>query len=147
VDNYTWNPKTSNWDRREPRRITRRVLWLTVHEQTTKATNAKFVKLAAGQYVAVWEEHTLARNRWQYATTRALLLTAAGKGGRKTISKGRQVELKGLRLHQGDDALALTIDRAPRAAWVTAGAADRQLLLHTLDADLAHKSYPLKLPR
>jgi hypothetical protein len=150
VNNFTWNPQTSRYDKAEPRTIKRRVLWLTENDQMTKATRAKLVKLRPGQYVAVWEEHTLTGRGWRYATTRALALTAQGKGVGKarsvSITRGRQVELKGLRLHQGDDAVALTVDGAPHAGWVTAGATRQQLVLHTLDGELRHKTYPLTLP-
>ena len=77
VDNFTWNSQTSRFDKPDPRIIKRRVLWLTEYDATTKATNAKFVKLADGQYVALWEEHTFADKTWRYATTRALRLPAA----------------------------------------------------------------------
>jgi hypothetical protein len=146
VNNFTWNPNTSRWDKPDPRTIKRRVFWLTQYNPTTRASRAKFVKLHDGQYVAIWEEHTLAGNDWHYATTRALAITSRDNGDGRSISKGRAIELEGLRLHEGDDALALPIHGVAHAAWVTAGATNKQLLVQTLDANLAHKSYVLKLP-
>jgi hypothetical protein len=143
VDNFTFNPKTVDFDKPDPRTIRRRVLWLTEHDRTTKATHAKFAKLRAGEYLALWEEHTFADGRWRHATTRGMAIGSSGAGGKKTITKGSAIEMKGVRLHQGDDAVVLTIEGAPYAAWVTA--AGDQLLLHTLGADLKHKSYPLTL--
>src|SRR5262249_26225533 len=89
VNNFTWNPQPARWDKPGPRTIRRRVCWLTGHDRTTKATAAKFARLSAGQYVALWEEHTFAGNAWSYATTRARLLTARGSAGSKSISGGR----------------------------------------------------------
>lgn len=141
VDNFTWNPATSRYDKREPRTIRRRVLWLTEHEQNTRAAHAKLVKLRDGQYIALWEEQG-----GRVPITRAMTITIKGPPAAKTITKGQAIELKDLRLHPGDDALAVTIKGVPHAAWVTAGAASQQFLLHTLDADLAYQAYPLTLP-
>ncbi len=88
VDNFIYNPQTSRYDKPEPRTIKRRVLWLTANDATTKATNAKFVRLAAGQYVALWEEHTLTGNRWQYATTRALIHHPRRRAARRVGDRG-----------------------------------------------------------
>ena len=56
------------------------------------------------------------------------------------------VELPGLRLHEGDDAFAVTLKKVPHAAWVTAGATNKLLLVHTLDPELTYQAFPLKLP-
>jgi hypothetical protein len=149
VTNFTWNPNTSRFDLGQRRDIRRRVLWVTEYPDTKMATNAKFVKLRAGQYVTVWEEHIRFGDRWAYATTRAMVLSGSKADANersKSITRGAQVQLKDLRLHHGDDAVTLTIHSSPRAAWVTAGPTNRQLLVHTLDAELTHKSYPLTLP-
>jgi hypothetical protein len=146
VDNFTWNPETSRWDKPDPRTIKRRVFWLTEYNATSRAVRAKLAKLRDGQYVAIWEEHILANNNWEYATTRAQIITISGDGDNKSIRKGRQIELSGLRLHEGDDALTLPINGEPHAAWVTAGTTNKQLLVQTLDANLTHKEYMLKLP-
>lgn len=141
VDNFTWNPATSRYDKKEPRPIKRRVLWLTEYDVKTRAASAQLVRLKEGQFVAMWEEHGGAK-----PITRAMLLTITGKNLAKTVKKGESVELPDLRLHKGDDAFAITIDKKPYAAWVTAGESDDQLLLHTLDGQLAYKALPLKLP-
>lgn len=149
VNGFTWNPATSQYNLPDNKTIKRRTAWLTQNSPTTKATNAKLAKLADGRYVAIWEENTLgtdAWNPWVYSTTRAALVTITGTGATKTITKGKQVELRGVRVDQGDDAVSLSIGGRPTAAWVTAGETNRQLTLHTLDADLALKSYPLRLP-
>jgi hypothetical protein len=146
VDNFTWNPQTSRFDRPDPRTIRRRVLWLTEYQQTTRATRAKFVKWGEGRYVALWEEHTLSGGQWRYRTTHALALRSDARNNARAIAKGRQVELKGVRLHAGDDAVAVSINGIPRAAWVTAGATNQQLLVHTLDLGMNYKAYPLDLP-
>lgn len=147
VNNFTYNPKTTRFDKADPRTIKRRVAWLTENNATTKATNAKLVKLRDGQYVAVWEEHTFAGEQWTYATTRAMTIALGRDGTNRTIRPGRRVELRGVRLPPGDDALALPDGSSAVAAWLTAGATNRQLLLHTLDETLTHRSYPLALPR
>jgi hypothetical protein len=146
VDNFVFNPSTLRYDKPEPRTIKRRVLWLTAYDAATRATNARFVKIGPGRYLALWEEHTVMGRWWQHSATRALALTGSGPSSNKSITKGRQATLKGVRLPPGDDAVAVTIDGVSCAAWVTAGATPRQLLVHTLDGDLTHKSYPLKLP-
>ncbi|MBL8798892.1 MAG: hypothetical protein JNM56_33720 [Planctomycetia bacterium] len=141
VDNFTWNPATSKYDKKEPRAIKRRVHWLTEHDEKTRASNAKLVRLQDGQYIALWEE------RGTRNGARAMLLTLDGKAPAKTVKAGEPIELKDLKLPQGDDALAITIGNKPHAAWVTGGDSDDQLLLlHTLDAELTYKAYPLSLP-
>lgn len=140
VDNYTWNFATSKYDRKEPRQIKRRVLWLTEHEAKTRAASAKLIGLDAGQYIAIWEEHGGAN-----PIARAMHLTIAGRSPAKRVTKGKPVELPGVRLHRGDDAIAITIDKKPHAAWVTAGQGNDHLLLHTLDDQLRYKGFPLKV--
>lgn len=138
VENAAWNPASSKFDGKETRKIRRRVLWLTEHEQPGGAANAKLVKLRDGQYIALWTEGGLPGGG-----TRAMRLTIKGPASAKSITKGDPVELKGVPLPLGDDAVALRINGASHAAWITSSG---QILLHTLDADLAYKVYPLNLP-
>ena len=49
-------------------------------------------------------------------------------------------------LPAGDDAFSISINGKPHAAWLTAGSSPQQLLLHTIDGELACKAYPLTLP-
>jgi hypothetical protein len=136
AENAAWNPASARFDKMESRTYRRRVLWLTEHDQPGGgATNAKLVKLRDGQYIALWTERTRG--------TCAMLLTISGPPTSKSITKGEIVELKGVPLPMGDDAVALRIKGAAHAAWITNGG---QVLLHTLDADLAYKVYPLNLP-
>src|SRR5262249_8269328 len=146
VNNFTYNPATLKWDKADPRNIRRRVAWLTENNATTKATSAKLVKVRDGQYVAAWEEHTFAAEQWTYASTRAATLSIVRDGTKRSIRLGRRAELRGVRLPPGDDALALPDGASNVAAWVTAGATNRQLMLHTLDENLTHRGYPLALP-
>jgi hypothetical protein len=149
VDNFAWNPGTSDWTRRERRAIRRRVRWLTAYgrdrDVTRKATCPKLVQLGAGRYIALYEEHVLADGRWSYEQTRAALLTVGGDHGSKQITSGPPKALEGLRLHRGDDPVTLTVDGVAHAAWVTA-ATNKRLILHTLDENLRHKARPLELP-
>jgi len=135
ADNMAWNPASSRFDKKETRAFRRRVQWLTEHDQPGGASNAKLVKLRDGQYVALWTENGRG--------TRAMVLTIKGPASAKSITKGEPVDLKGVSLPLGDDAVALRINDAPHAAWITSSG---QILLHTLDAELAHKVYPLNLP-
>src|SRR5262249_37543655 len=126
------------------------VQWLTRYDAdkkaVSKATIAKLVKLREGGYVAVWEQHTLAGEQWKYDRTWAVTVTIEGNPGNRQIKKGQPKEFKNLRLHRGDDPVAFTVGQATFAGWVTAGATNKQLLLHTLDPDLKYKAYPLHLP-
>jgi hypothetical protein len=130
-----WNAASSRFDKMESHNFRRRVLWLTEHDKPGGASNAKLVKLADGKYIALWTEAGRG--------TCAMLLTISGRGTAKSIAKGDLVELKGVPLPLGDDALALRINGVPHAAWITSGG---QILLHTLDANLAYRVYPLNLP-
>jgi hypothetical protein len=135
AENAAWNPASARFDKLESRTYRRRVLWLTEHDQPGGATNAKLVKLRDGKYIALWMERTRG--------TCAMILDISGPPAAKSIAKGEIVELKGVPLPIGDDAVVLRINGAPHAAWITSGA---QVLLHTLDADLTYKAYPLNLP-
>jgi hypothetical protein len=137
ADNMAWNSASARFDKKEPRTFRRRVLWLTEHDQQQPggAANAKLVKLRDGQYIALWTEAG--------RSTRAMVLTIKGPASKKEITKGEPVELKGVSLPPGDDAVALRINNAPHAAWITSNG---QVLLHTLNADLDYKAYPLNLP-
>jgi hypothetical protein len=135
ADNMAWNAESSRFDKKETRTFRRRVLWLTEHDQPGGASNAKLVKLRDGQYVALWTENGRG--------TRTMVLTIKGPASAKSITKGEPVDLKGVPLPLGDDAVALRINDAPQAAWITSNG---QVLLHTLDAELAYKAYPLNLP-
>jgi hypothetical protein len=150
ADDYSLNQATGDWTKREPRMFKRRVQWLTHYDAdkkaVSKATSAKLVKLREGEYLAVWEQHKLADEQWKYDRTWAVTVTIEGSAGKKQIKKGQPKGFKNLRLHRGDDPVALTIDKVTFAGWVTAGATNKQLLLHTLDADLKYKAYPLQLP-
>jgi hypothetical protein len=141
VANFTWNPESGRFDKPERRLIRRRVFWLTRNSSGVKADRARFVKLHDGQYVAIWEEHHFEAEFWSYRTTRAQLLHF--KGGQ--FLPGRLIELAGLRLPQGDDAVRLSIKGLAHAAWVTT-ATNRQLTLETLDENLKHHSFSLRLP-
>jgi hypothetical protein len=134
VENAAWNPASSRFDGKETRKIRRRVLWLTEHDQPGGVSNAKLVKLRDGQYTALWTEGR---------GTQAMRLAIKGPASAKSITKGDPVELRGVLLPLGDDAVSLRINGAPHAAWITSNG---QILLHTLDVDLAYKVYPLNLP-
>jgi hypothetical protein len=150
ADNFSWNLATSSWTKRETRTFTRRVQWLTHYDAekkaVSKATSAKLVKLSEGKYLAVWEQHILAGDQWKFDRTLAVTVTIEGNAGNKKIKKGQPKDLKNLRLHRGDDPVVLTTDKGTFAGWVTAGATNKQLLLHTLDEDLKYEAYPLHLP-
>jgi hypothetical protein len=150
IENFAWNPAKSDWSNREERTFTRRVEWLTDYGAQKgpprKATAAKLVRLGEGKYLAVWEQHTPAGRGWQYDQTWAMAFTVEGPIGNKQVKAGKPAAFKNLRLHRGDDAVALTVGKATVAGWVTAGATNTQLLLHTLDADLAYRAYPLRVP-
>jgi hypothetical protein len=145
VANFAWNPESGRFDKPEPRVIRRRVFWLTKNPGDVKATRAKFVTLREGHYVAVWEEHRLEGEFWNYQTARAQLLMSSNKDGTLSFQPGRRVELPGLRLPEGDDAVSVSIKGTAHAAWVTA-ASNRQLTLETLDENLTHRSFALRLP-
>ncbi len=150
VTNFNWEPKTSTWTNPEPRTINRQVSWLTAYgeekKETRKAACAKLTKLGEGSYVALWEEHILAGQQWQYARTWAATLTIGGKDGTKLIQRGPMAALPPLRLHRGDDPVTLTVNGAAHAAWVTAGATNSDLVLHTVNEELKYKAQTLKLP-
>jgi hypothetical protein len=120
--------------RQRQRTFRRRVLWLTEHDQPGGAANAKLVKLRDGQFIALWTEAGRG--------AQAMLLTIKGPASAKSITKGEPVDLKGVPLPLGDDPVTLRINGAPHAAWITSNG---QVLLHTLDAELAYKVYPLNL--
>lgn len=149
-DTYVWDDATKSSRPDKRKTIKRRVAWLTQNDSKTRAIKAKLVKLADGKYISIWEENALASpDEWNaslYLTTRAALISITGSGGSKKITKVKEVELKGVRVDAGDDAIPMTVDGNTVAAWVTSGATNRQLLLRTLDADLSLKSYVLRLP-
>lgn len=149
-DNLSWDPAASAFSKRESRTVTRRVKWLTDYtaekDAPTRASAAKLVQLAAGKYIAVWEEHALGTRGWEYRRTVAATVTITGKV-KKEITAGKPSPLAGNpRLHRGDDAIAISLGGKRVAAWVTAGETNRQLALHTVNEDLKHEVVGLALP-
>lgn len=149
-DNLSWDPAVSMFSKRESRTVTRRVKWLTDYtaatDTPTRASCAKLVQLEPGKYVAMWEESALGMRGWEYKRTMAMTLTITGKA-KKEIVAGKPAPLTGdPRLHRGDDAIAIALGGRRVAAWVTAGDTNRQLALHTVDADLKHEVVGLALP-
>lgn len=113
-------------------------------EPFKSATRAKLVRLAANNYVAVWEEHTAQRNHEGgvekiYSTTKAMLLTLAADGANVRITKGAVKDLGRLRLNPNDDAINL----GGKAAWVTGDQVNYSLKLHTIDAALNYQAFDL----
>ena len=106
----------------------------------------KLGKTGPGVYIAVWEEHALAKDAWAYSTTRAMKFVSSGDTTKKSITPGNPVELKGLRLNWGDEGVAVNINGTHHAAWVTAGGTNKQHYLHTMNPDLQFKTFTLGIP-
>ena len=150
MSNFSWDPKASSFSKAEERNINRQVAWLTEFgknkNETRKATSAKLVKLDDGKYLALWEEHVLSGMQWNYARTCGATVTITGDVDNKQIKRGPVVPLPPLRLHRGDDPVTLVLNGVPHAAWVSGGATDKQLILHTVSESLKHKTQILRMP-
>jgi hypothetical protein len=150
-DNLSWDPAASAFTKREKRTVSRRVAWLTAYgtakNPPARATAAKFVQLEVGKYLAVWEEHIPGPGGWRYGRTMAAAVKITGGKDAKEVVMGKPQPLMGNpRLHRSDDAVAITLSGKRVAAWVTAGADNRQLALHAVGEDLKHQTFALTIP-
>ncbi len=120
-------------------------------EKFNTALRPRLVKISENNYIALWEEHTAeiggciasdeSRYPSQYKVTKAAKVTLSGSGDQVKITVGPAKEVSTTRLHWHDDAF----NYQGKAAWLTGNAADRKIILHTVDGSLNYVAYELGL--
>lgn len=120
-------------------------------EKFTTAQRPRLVKISEHNYIAIWEEHSAEvsgciafsnpRYTTTYVTTKAAKVTLSGSGDQVKINVGAPKEVTNVRLHWQDDAF----NYQGKAAWLTGDAANRKIILNTVDGNLNYKAFELGL--